>query len=276
MDTTSLNLTQLLSVFSLGQVCLLISLSLFFPKKSDALNLLTLLFVTIGLLILQPVIQLLEPSYEIVSLLVMLPALLTLGPLLWLYIESLTSEWPWQWSAAHSKHFLLSILGVICAFLTWMLPEEVKLPLLTGSGAQMSTYVGILMTFAFVLIMGWTLQSGFYLWRITKHLLHYHKRLKQHFSNNDNRELHWVSAVLVFFCLAWVIAVSNVFMDNLSQKGFLGSVGGTLLALSTVWVLGLFGLRQAPGFEGRYLPPDDRDPTYSQQVDKYSRSALTE
>lgn len=118
----------------------------------------------LGILIARPVVDAFAPALSLLSLLLMLPALLSLGPLLWLYIASLTSEKPWRWQNKNFRHFSLAMIGAGCALLTALLPDDIKVPLLTTGETSMNAYVGALMIAVFALVLVWLLS----VWGLTQ------------------------------------------------------------------------------------------------------------
>ena len=277
MEIFHLTLSQGINIFTFGQILLMVSLCLSHSQRHVSHLVLATILSVFGLLILRPVVEAFLPSLELFALLIMLPALLAVGPLIWLYIESLTTQTPWKLTPKHTKHFLLVLAGAICALLTGLLPDETKVPLLTAGDIQGNAYVGGLMLMVFLLIIGWTLQSGYYLWRIVTKLTLYRKQLKEQFANNEDRELHWISAMVIFLGIAWLIAVASVLFENLTDINLADRVTGALLILGSVWVFSLFGLRQSPGFAGRYLVENNSQKRESDNgPDKYQRSALSD
>lgn len=276
MENTQNTVVLAITLVTSGQILLAVSMVFLRHAGAASRYFLAGVLLVLGILIARPIVDAYAPAWSLVSLLLMLPALLSLGPLLWLYIASLTSEQPWRWQQRYLRHFVLAIIGAGCVLLTALLPDEIRVPLLTTGEANMTAYVGALMIAVFALVMGWTLQSGYYLVRIIKRLRGYRRLLKQHFANNENRELHWLTVLIASIALAWVLAAMSVVNDNLELTEVLGREGGAWLALLMVWLLSVWGLSQRPGFEGRYPAQQAVIPVVSEKetAGKYQRSAL--
>lgn len=84
--------------------------------------------------------------------------------------------------------------------------------------------------------------------------------------------------VLVAFVLVigtvWVFSVASLLLDNLAGQTLLSGRAAALLGFVLVGFLALWGLRQQPGFAGRYLPPPPHDELPTPPTAKYQRSAL--
>lgn len=241
-------------------------------QKTAALLPLLMLFCCIALMLIEPIAANFFPSMRIASLVIMLPALLCLGPLMWLYVDALTSESMWRPKLKYGSHFILAGLGLACALLTLALPTHTQHSLFFDQGDVDSGYVGALMILAFALIIGWTVQSGIYLGKIIHKLLWYRTRLKTLFSNNDKRELNWIMAFILFLGGIWIISISGLLAENLLGWTIINRLNGAVIALLLVWVLSLWGTGQTPGFEGRYDEALIQDATPHDK--KYQRSAL--
>ena len=282
MEAAHVDPSQIINLFTLGQIMLVISLCLITGGRGYSANLLAGLCACIGTLLLPSLSQLagLSLSIQAISLLLGLPALLLTGPLLWFFVLALTSSSPWRLKSDQGRHLILPGLGVIIALLTGLLPDELLLPLLQTGQVPANVYIEFLMISAFALILGWTIQSGYYLINIIKQLKAYRVLLRSHFANNDNRELYWLNALITIIVLSWAVAALSLLIDNLTQWQSIGNLGGAIIALIIVWMLALFGLRQSPGFEGRYLQQnldelnDVQEETQQKTSEKYQRSAL--
>ncbi|GGD58239.1 helix-turn-helix domain-containing protein [Lacimicrobium alkaliphilum] len=276
MENTASNLVFDITLATAGQI--LLAVTLIFSRSSSPVShkFLAAVLLTLLVLIARPVVDVYAPAGRVLSLLLMLPALLSLGPLLWFYIASLTSEKPWQWQNKNFRHFALAIIGAVCALLTGLLPDEIKIPLLTNGTGDMSGYVGALMIAVFTLVMGWIAQSGYYLVRIVKRLKRYRQTLKQQFANNENRELHWITLLMGGLGVAWVLAALSVITDNLYLDAVLSREGGAWMVWALVWLLSAWGLWQRPGFEGHYLAPQEviTPVLATENAAKYQRSSL--
>lgn len=195
-----------------------------------------------------------------------LAALYLLIPLFWFYVAALTSDRDWPGAATVWPHLAAVLPGLCGAVLIALLPADERRGLFIegvmtgGSRSEMTALV------LFGLVLLWCLLSAVYVVAILWRLAAYRRRLRDLFSNNDQRELHWLSALMTGLGLVWLVVVAALLADNLA-----GSIpadrllpGGLLVCL--IIVLAVFGLRQRPGFEHR------REDAGTQV--KYGKSAL--
>jgi AraC-like DNA-binding protein len=94
------------------------------------------------------------------------------------------------------------------------------------------------------------------------------------FASNDTRELRWLSGFVLVVGTVWLLSVASLLFDNLAGLALLSGRAGALLGFALVGFLALWGLRQQPGFAGRYLPAPSPDEQPTPPTAKYQRSAL--
>jgi len=233
-----------------------------------------------GVIALGPTIFLLLPAWGTVYIASIFPAWLLLGPTLWLYVEGLTSENPWRLQKIHAVHTIPFLFGLIVAGMILSLPIEIRQHIFYDEIDINSGFPLVVVISIFLAMIMWALQSGYYVVRIALHLTKYRKRLKDLFASNEQRELGWLSWVLIVTCLTWLFAFSSLSTTLVQDHSIFGYRFGTALLLILVWTLAHWGLRQKPGFEGRYAhdsSSNDKsmtDNSDSKDNKKYQRSAL--
>lgn len=260
---------------TLGQIGLCVTLLLTRSFKTRAWLPLCVFFLACAVVIADPVVVGFVPALRIQAIILTLPAYLILAPALWLYVEGLTSETPWKLRRDHIWHFTPSMLGLVVAGLIMALPQQTLEQLFIEESLDGNLYLGILFTGAFLLIIGLIAQSGFYIVKIFIRLAKYRRRVKQLFASIEHRELLWINVVLIVFVAVWVLSTTALISDNFFGNLLIGHRIGSFMGLVLVWTIGLWGLRQVPGFEGRYLDNSIADVPKSEKS-KYSRSALGE
>lgn len=248
---------------------------------------LTGLLMAIVILVLPPVIAATLPVYKVGAIAAGLPAIMVIGPLLWLYVSALTSETEWRWSLREFFHLVPAMLalGVIAGFQA--LPVQVREAMVLRGEAVETAAPALVATLAWLLITLWVPQSCYYLIRSGKRLLHYRRQLKQMFANTEHRHMAWLSVLIVLLGLVWLMVILAVIGSNVFNVSFIGREGLTLLALIAVWILAVCGLSQRPGYHGHYAQekpaPDGEMPSsagdlqhHGEQIppEKYRRSAL--
>jgi AraC-like DNA-binding protein len=131
----------------------------------------------------------------------------------------------------------------------------------------------------FLAMLLWAVQSGYYVIRIIIHLSRYRKQLKDLFASNEQRELGWLSWVLLIVAGTWLFSLVSLLSTLIQDNALFGYRFGFTLLLVLVWTLAYWGLRQKPGFEGRYIEThsDTSEPEKSDSAmdKKYRRSALS-
>ncbi|GAB5380188.1 MAG: hypothetical protein Alis3KO_24970 [Aliiglaciecola sp.] len=267
-------LTLVLTAATFGQIALALCLLAVKSASQPANQPLMWFFVALSCLLIQPLAKAFLPEAELFSILLMLPALLALAPLLWLYVLGMTAtpgsvSHPTKW-----PHFVLPVAGLIISTLTASLPQDTLNALLTTEDPPLSFYVGILMIFAFLLVLSWVVQSLFYVISIVNRINRYHQILNDHYANNESRKLNWMLVVCGLLIAIWLTAAVAVFVDNVFGVKIVTTSGATLMALIWVWSLSFFAIFQEPGFEEELLNETPSDEMDQDEEKKYQRSAL--
>lgn len=201
---------------------------------------------------------------------------LVLAPALWLYVEALTGEVPFAFGRQHLRHAIIPAFGLLVPVFTLMLPQATRTAMLGRGEAVSDPWALALAVMAFGLILLWILQSVVYIWCIQRRLSGYRRRLRDLYAHTDGRELWWLSVVTVLIGGLWGVLLVSTAIDAM---GTTSPVSASILyvpAFAGVWALAVFGLSQAPGFEGRYADVAEAPPSPSPVTAKYSRSALTD
>lgn len=238
--------------------------------------------VSLGVLLSWPIVSMFVPQLLSLAIVFSLPALLLLGPSLWFYVEGLTAETPWRFRHEQRRHFLLFGFGLVTALVAICLPYELREALMVrGEEAGFDSVSGpvrfITATVAlgaFVLILIWVVQSTYYSIKITRHIAHYRRRLRDVFATTDSRELQWLSWLLFAVGAVWLVTAINLVADNIFEITIISRTLTRVLIFIMVWSLSLWVLRQKPGFEQLYAIQKN-DNMQAQQEQKYERSALT-
>ncbi len=272
---------------TLGQVALCATILLTRSIRTPAYLPLAVFFIAGGIITAGPAFAIFLPTLQTHLISITLPAYLLLGPALWLYVEGLTSETHWRLERRHSKHLAIFGLGLVATGLIISLPMEVRAAMfiygteeevLAGAAGSKKIFPFIVAGYVFLLILGWIAQSGYYVIRVFRRLSRYRQRLKTLFASNEQRELHWLGWLVLVIGCVWLLSFAMIISDNFFGYPLLSRRFGAAMALILIWSLGLWGLRQKPGFEGRYLDlepealaAETADATSEQ---KYQRSAL--
>ena len=267
-----------ITMLTLGQICFCLPQLLSRAFHAQTYFPLAIFFVANGVIALGPAVFLFTPAWSTIYIASIFPAWLLLGPALWLYVEGLTSDKPWHMQTKHLVQLCPFIFGLIITGLIISLPMDMRQILFSeesniDSGFPLAVVVSI-----FLAMLLWTVQSGYYVIRIVIRLAKYRKQLKDLFASNEQRELGWLTWVLIIISGTWLFSLSSLMSTLIQENSLFGYRFGTMLLLILVWTMAYWGLRQKPGFEGRYTEetpvisaPENSDLAIGQ---KYQRSAL--
>jgi AraC-like DNA-binding protein len=193
------------------------------------------------------------------------------APLLWLYVDDLSSDVARVWRWGDFAHFAPAILMGLLTTSVALLPGPQRASLL---GAAPPT--GLIDAIS-VAVIGLTLlilvQGGYLIWRILIRLLRLRGRLRQVMSNADRHQLLWLRLVTALFLLNGVITIA----DNLDIVS-IPEVAFAAFGLAFTLAMGVWAVRQAPAFqvdagalERLVIPADEAAEPASP---KYERSRL--
>ena len=270
-----------ITMVTLGQISFCLPQFLSRAFHSQTYFPLATFFVAHGVIALGPAIFLLFPAWSTIYIAAIFPAWLLLGPTLWLYVEGLTSDTPWRMQPKHAVQLIPFVVGLIITGLIISLPLEMRQTIFSDGADINSGFPLVVVVSIFLAMLLWAVQSGYYVIRIIIRLFKYRKQLKDLFASNEQRELGWLTWVLIITASTWTLSLASL-MSTLVQDNSLFSYRfGSTLLLMLVWTLAYWGLRQKPGFEGRYSDdePDIADIPAPERADaaigkKYQRSAL--
>lgn len=268
-----------IAMLTLGQIGFCLPQFLVRATRIQTYFPLAIFFIANSVIALGPAVFLLFPNWNIFYIAALFPAGLLLGPMLWLYVEGLTSNTPWRIQVTHALKLVPFTLGLVVAALILNLSAESQ-QLIFIDGADINSGYPLLVVISmFLAMLVWAIQSGYYVFRITVRLSSYRKQLKDLFASNEQRELGWLSWVLIITAGTWLLSFASLTTTLIQEYPLFGYRVGFTLLLILVWTLAYWGLRQKPGFEGRYIEEQPESPTPSnsdsEQEKKYERSALS-
>ena len=269
-----------ITMMTLGQILFSFPQLLAKYSESKAYLPLALFLLANGVIALGPIIFSALPEFYDLYIALIFPAFLALAPLLWLYVEAITSMRAWCWHRKHLIDIMPIVLGVITACLLISLSAEQMAMIFAKDSDIEQGYLLVVVLFMFSSMLVWLLQSAYYLQRIIRRLLNYRIKLKQHFANHEQRDLAWLSWVLFIVVMIWCLAFSGLMLTLLRDIDLFSYWFGALLLLILVWTMAYWGLRQKPGFTEQYLtqtlPTGDSELITTVEHKKYQRSALAQ
>lgn len=261
--------TLIVAAMALGQAMLCLTLTLIRPAN-EATGPLAAVFAAAALIALpEPLSSAFPPATPVLTAF-SLPAHLCLVPALWLYVDALTSETPWHPRRGQAWHAVPAGLGCLAVLLVVLLPGAERDAMMVRGETPSSPFALFIGVFIFGLILTWIGQTIVYAWRILRRLTAYRIRLRDLFANNDQRELEWITALTGLIAVIWLLALLQVASDSFLNLPLISPAWVHGLGLLALSAFAACGLRQSPGFAGRYLPePDAPEPPK-----KYQKSAL--
>ncbi len=268
------SLTFALANVTLGVTVLAISLLALRVRATPGYLPLGVALLSIGVMVAQIIVATLAPRMVAVTVAVALPALLALGPALYLYLVALTTEGVWRLDRRQAAHGILPAMGVATAALFIALPSPWRDAMILRGDLPDHVAAKVAAVLAFALVLAWGAQSGVYLAASATRLIRYRRRLKDLFASTEDRELHWIGWLLGVLGGLWALAIITVLADNVLDWLPFGPRAGAAMGLALVWFVSLWGLRQAPGFAGRYAAAEHADEPAVPV--KYQRSGVSE
>ncbi|WP_417489173.1 helix-turn-helix domain-containing protein [Maricaulis sp.] len=271
--------TLALATATLGQVALCTTILAMRSAQWPGYWALATFFIAMGIVSAGPLVSAFLPALESRYFSITIPAYLLMGPALYLYVEALTSERVWRPNRREARHLIPFGFGLAAMVLANSLPASERHEIFVVGETSGALFPAVVVIFIFALVLGWMIQSAYYVVRILSRLTSYRRRLRMLFASTENSELRWVGGLLLIMGTTWLLSFVSLVFDNFTGRSFAGPQTAALMSLVLVWSLASWGLRQKPGFEGRYLD-DETDETaapspISGSDAKYTRSALT-
>ncbi|WP_164084687.1 helix-turn-helix transcriptional regulator [Alteromonas flava] len=238
-------------------------------QSSTPFCLLLICLLVIGL---GPLLFELTPSF-IQFYVSILPLLFfSLFPCLWLYQDSLISQEKWKWRKAMMWHCIPLPFMTILGLAIFLLPKATFEQMFFTEQSEDVLVINIL-SFAFLLsFLVWCTLSCVYVERMLRRTIRLRKRLKDVYSQDENRNLIWLSWVSLLLVVTWAVALLVLTFDSHLSNSTTAETGVLALFAALVWLICLNGLRQRPCFEA--INQETTPPSFVRQKKNYERSAL--
>ena len=195
----------------------------------------------------------------------LLVLLLVLPPALFHYVAAKTATS----SPAHVpwRDLALPLTGAVVCIGFWILPAQAKKMMLVSGELPAGILPVTLALLTFVLILIWLIASFAYLVAILRSLTAYRARIRQLYSDVEERDLRWVNAVMALIVVIWAAGAFSLANENFADGSL--CIEELLLALIACGLL----------FLNIFAPftPANGDLTIGEEEPdpKYARSALT-
>ena len=269
-------LPLILASAAAGQALLCVMVVLTGQSGDVPRNWLAGLFGTLATLAISPVILAIRPDGLALMAGLILVGLYTLPPLFWGYVRALTRREPvGRWSIS-AWHLAGPVLALANAVLIWTLPAQSVAAILATGELPDGLHAALAVLGVFVLVLGWSLVSAVYVWRILTRLRAYRRALHDQFSNTERRELAWLRVMVQAVILVWLAIMVLLVWDNLIADLSVPPVFGSLVIMGLTAMLAARGLSQYPGLASVGLASADPvgEDTDTDEPAKYRKSAL--
>lgn len=196
-----------------------------------------------------------------------LPLHLVLAPLFWIYVRALTSESANVWRKHDLWHFLPFLMSLSLPFL--MVSTDVSelhslfdKQRLSTSTTQYAIAISVNMIEVIVLA-----QLTGYIAAILYRLRVYQKTLVQLFASTELIELRWVRALAISLIVYILISI----VSALASNPFLYEPWESVIDLSLMWFIIVWGVRQKPGLTDEVAKTREIEKSMAEQ---YEHSGL--
>lgn len=210
-----------------------------------------------------------------------LSSALSMAPLFWIYVYTLTSTAERRPPRLY-RHFLLSILAALAGVIILVSPQDVRVAMFSETYVPYTGWAIPLVAVVVLLELALYPQMAVYLILIVRRMMRYRLKLRDVYASTENYELRWIYIIAVLALLFWLVRTLLLILAfDPEQTGappafiILASLAGfALFATLTLW-----GLRQAPPLVPDIAPDPSQDipgtQPSDQQGEKYEKSALS-
>lgn len=190
---------------------------------------------------------------------------LFLGPSILAYVLAMTGE-PDRWTLARVwKICWPAGIGVLLASPFFVLPAETRLAVYSGDVSDdLASTLQVVFILLFLLLTLGYLTSALVV--LSRHV----RRVRDLFSNLENRTLNWLRALVLIMLAAWAWGAVKSMLSIGSGASWL-DIAAAAVELTWTAAIGLFGLSQKPIYTRETETPKILPP-----AEKYARSALPE
>lgn len=265
-----------------GQILLSVPVLLVRASKSVICLPLALFLLAIGTIAMLPIVNTNFPNWYQLYSAVAFPCLFVLCPSIWFYVEGITAEKSWKLNIKQARHFILLWPALLISIMIMFLPKAMHTAIFIDDIKVSTPFVIALMVSLLVIMLLWLGQCVYTTLCITRRLIAYRKQLKNVFSNNDDKELHWMNWLLFVAISSWLFSLATLLSSNLFDNFLFNIRTESMLSLLLIWGLAHFGLQQKPALSeynenatiNLTSENDNEDSTVLSPPMKYQRSAL--
>ena len=271
-----------LTLIMVGQILLSVPVLLVRASKSVICLPLALFLLAIGTIAMLPIVNTNFPNWYQLYSAVAFPCLFVLCPSIWFYVEGITAEKSWKLNIKQARHFILLWPALLISIMIMFLPKAMHTAIFIDDIKVSTPFVIALMVSLLIIMLLWLGQCAYTTLCITRRLIAYRKQLKNVFSNNDDKELHWMNWLLFVAISSWLFSLATLLSSNLFDNFLFNIRTESMLSLLLIWGLAHFGLQQKPALSeynenatiNLTSENDNEDSTVLSPPMKYQRSAL--
>ncbi|WP_186827079.1 helix-turn-helix domain-containing protein [Shimia ponticola] len=234
------------------------------PRERLALAVVYVSFI--GMIAL-PIVKTFAAGALIHTMPVLLVLLLALPPALYHFVAAKTGQAP---SHIPWRDRALPLAATLVCIGYWTLSTEAKETMFIAGDLPPGVWPATLALLTFGLIMLWLIASFAYLVAILHRLAAYRKRIRDLFSDADDRDQRWIDGIIAVLVMIWAAGAASIAGDNLARGPWLIEEVFLLLIAVGLMVLNSFAPINPPD-----TPPEVEDKESTPET-KYARSALTQ
>ncbi len=252
------------------------------PDLASSRRQLALVFVLFAGVTTLPLIVAFARALYVFYLPMILPMFLALSPAVYFYIRARTDTEK-EPSRPYWHHAALPLAGLVVALGYWLLPAAPRATMFVDGDMPPGWAPQLLALSTFILIAIWALVSFGYLMAVLKRLRIYRTKLKDLYSNTEQRELRWIDWLILILCALWVIVAATLLSDNFGPGVIFSGELVLVVTASLLLFLIAFSFTPAPARENgrengeaQSTAPSEELDTEKATTEKYARSALSE
>jgi AraC-like DNA-binding protein len=198
--------------------------------------------------------------------------LASLAPLIWLYVDDLSSDVPLRFLGRDCLQFIVPALFAALAVIAALRPDLAMAPVARDLQSRASGRFAVAVQAATIAMV---IQSTIVIVLLPVRFLQVRRRLRVVFADIEGREMAWLLVLAGQLALNWLITMSyNLGWWSGSELAF------SLLGLVFIMTLAPWTVRQSPAFQrdsrhaGRQEVPKPLDAGPDTEAGKYARSLL--
>ncbi|MFP4288346.1 MAG: helix-turn-helix domain-containing protein, partial [Bacteroidales bacterium] len=198
------------------------------------------------------------------------PLILLHGPILWMYIKSLTSQ-RFRWKGIYLLHFIPFLFALILLWATnYSLPAKERILLETSEAFKNQ------ISFPFLVALIALSTQGYFIWGIV--MIHqYQKKIRTYFSNVSQIDLKWLKFLLISSVFFYAFNSGLYILDIFTHWFSYNTMQTLAYSFSSVFilVLGFYGHSQTDLFRSQPINVELSAPKRAEEPESLQNQTLT-